>query len=50
MLFEDGHVEYFDTPINPHTGDDIFHNNNGEVAPGTDANDAVIVPPQVKTK
>ncbi len=44
VLFEDGHVEYLKSPKVESTGDDIFRNAKGEVAPGVDRNDSVIVP------
>lgn len=43
VLFEDGHVEYLNS-AKMQNGDDIFRNADGEVAPGVDRDDAVIVP------
>jgi hypothetical protein len=48
VLFEDGHVEYLNSSKTA-SGDDIFRNADGEVAPGTNENDSVIVPVQEPT-
>jgi len=46
VLFEDGHYKYLNSPrVND---DDIFQNARNEVAPGVHANDAVIVPSQIR--
>ena len=49
VLFEDGHVKYLNTSKTEGVGDDIFRNAEGEVAPGVDKNDAVIVPSEEPT-
>ncbi len=43
VLFEDGHVKYLNS-AKTDGGDDIFRNAAGQVAPGVDKDDAVIVP------
>lgn len=42
VLFEDGHIEFLKSLPSPKLSDDPFHNRNGVVAAGTDANDAVL--------
>jgi hypothetical protein len=44
VLYDDGHVRYTTTShqIDGTTDPDFFHNDAGEVAAGTHANDAVI--------
>ncbi len=43
VLFEDGHVSYLNSSKTD-GGEDIFRNADGEVGPGVDRDDAVIVP------
>lgn len=48
VLFEDGHVGFLNTcRACPQTNDDVFHNDDGEVAAGKHLNDAVIGPSDV---
>lgn len=43
VLFEDGHVQFLDTPAAPGSSDHLFTNDRGRIAPGTHADDSVIV-------
>lgn len=43
VLFEDGHVQFMDSPKAPHSPDHLFTNAEGRIAPGTHADDSVIV-------
>lgn len=48
VLFEDGHVGFLNTcRACPHTNDDLYHNDEGQVAAGKHLNDAVIGPSDV---
>jgi hypothetical protein len=47
VLFDDGHTQFLKTPQAGPEDESIFSNANHEVAPGLNANDAVIVPSQV---
>ena len=44
VLFEDGHVRHMRTCRDCPYSDDVFHNDQGKLAPGTHANDSVIAP------
>ncbi len=44
VLFEDGHVQYLTTCRAHGCSDDIYVNDEGEIAPGLHVNDAVIAP------
>jgi hypothetical protein len=48
VLFEDGHVQYLTTCKAWGCSDDIFLNDDGQVAPGLHINDAVIGPSESK--
>lgn len=45
VLFEDGHVAYLKCNTEESTGDNVFLNADGLLAPGTHPEDAVIFPP-----
>jgi hypothetical protein len=44
VLFEDGHVQQMRSCRDCPNGDDVFHNENGQLAPGNHRDDAVIAP------
>jgi hypothetical protein len=48
VLFEDGHVDHLTSCLAcPYTKDDLYHNDEGQVAAGRHANDTVIGPSDV---
>ncbi len=43
VLFEDGHVRFLQSPTAPGSSDHLFTNDEGLIAPGTHADDSVVV-------
>ncbi len=43
VLFEDGHVQFLESPKTPYSSDHLFTNDEGRIAPGVHVDDSVIV-------